>query len=368
MDVVSGPFWYEGPEYKIRHAFYEPVPFDINGYSENFLVFTSDFNADSWTDIFVVGFPGKHSWWFENPKGDTKGHWLRHVAVDVTDNESPLLGDLTGDGKPELIFSTDQFYGYAQPDPANPTKKWVFHSISDRIAGGKFTHGLGIGDVNKDGKLDLLAHNGWLQQPESLEGDPIWKFYPHRFAEAASQMYAYDVDDDGDNDVLAAVHAHQWGVAWHENMGPDDKNVIQFKKHNITGKLPGDSKYGLIFTQPHSVDFVDMDRDGVMDIVTGKRFWAHNGHDPGERDPAVVYWFRTVRHGQGQVDFVPYLIDDDSGVGTQVVATDLNGDGWADIVVGNKKGTFVHLHKVEKVSKEEWEKAQPKPISETAHK
>ena len=57
----------------------------------------------------------------------------------------------------------------------------------------------------------------------------------------------------------------------------------------------------------------------------------------------MLYWFKLARDSKGGVDFIPHRIDDDSGVGTQVVATDVNGDGLPDIVVGNKKGTFVHL-------------------------
>jgi hypothetical protein len=78
--------------------------------------------------------------------------------------------------------------------------------------------------------------------------------------------------------------------------------------------------------------------------VTGKRFWSHGRTgDPDRNDAAVLYWFKLVRHAGGRVDFVPHLIDNDSGVGTQVVATDINGDGRPDVVVGNKKGAFVHL-------------------------
>ena len=67
-----------------------------------------------------------------------------------------------------------------------------------------------------------------------------------------------------------------------------------------------------------------------------------------------------MRGADKSVDFVPYLIDNDSGVGTQVVAGDINGDGLPDVVVGNKKGTFVHLHEKKTVTHEEWQKAQPK--------
>ena len=69
-----------------------------------------------------------------------------------------------------------------------------------------------------------------------------------------------------------------------------------------------------------------------------------------------------MRNADKSVDFIPHLIDDNSGVGTQVVAADLNSDGLPDIVVGNKKGTFVQLHEKKTVSREEWEKAQPKPL------
>ena len=104
-----------------------------------------------------------------------------------------------------------------------------------------------------------------------------------------------------------------------------------------------------------------MDGDGLKDIVTGKRFWAHGPTgDPEPNAAPVLYWFKLVRGADKSVDWLPFQIDNDSGIGTQVVAADANGDGLPDIVVGNKKGTFVHLHSKKAVSPEEWEKAQPR--------
>src|SRR6185295_2715279 len=95
--------------------------------------------------------------------------------------------------------------------------------------------------------------------------------------------------------------------------------------------------------------------------ITGKRYWAHAEHDPGSLEPAVLYWFQTVREPGDTARFVPHRIDSNSGVGTQVEAGDLNGDGWADIVVGNKKGTFVFIHEAKEVDKRTWRAAQPMP-------
>jgi hypothetical protein len=128
-------------------------------------------------------------------------------------------------------------------------------------------------------------------------------------------------------------------------------------------KEPKENKYGVKFSQPHAIELVDMDGDGVKDILTGKRFWAHGSSGDVEPNaPAVIYWFKLARGPDKTVDFIPYLIDDNSGVGTQVAAADLNGDKLPDVVVGNKKGLFVFLHEAKPVGRAEWEKAQPKPF------
>jgi hypothetical protein len=332
-----------------------------NTYSDNFFVWTFDFNKDGWNDILLVGFPGQDTSWFENPKGRDQ-HWTRHKILDQTDNESPTFIDLTGDGQPELVCITKGQYGYAEPDWSDPARPWRFHAISPNNKYGNFTHGLGLGDVNGDGRLDLLEKDGWWEQPASLAGDPVWTFHKQLFGVGGAQMYAYDVNGDGLNDVITSLAAHAFGLAWFEQSR--ESGQIKFREHIIMNKAPEDNKYGVKFSELHALDLVDMDGDGLKDIVTGKRFWSHGRTgDPDRNSAAVLYWFKLTRHPDHSVDFIPYLIDHDSGVGTQVVAGDINGDGLPDIIVGNKKGTFVHLHEKKSVSREEWEKAQPKPYT-----
>jgi hypothetical protein len=378
-DIISGPWWWEGPGFTKRHEYYPATTtFQLklgsmttvtvpgfegtlgreNKYSDNFFAYVYDFNTDGWNDILIIGFPGKDTWWFENPKGkDT--HWVRHTIFDQTDNESPTFADLTGDGKPELVCITRGRYGYAAPDWSDPAKTWTFHPISPNNKYGNFTHGMGLGDVNGDGRLDLLEKNGWWEHPASLAGDPVWAFHKQPMGTGGAQMYAYDVNGDGLNDIITALAAHEFGLAWYEQYR--EGGDIRFREHIFMNRDPKENAYGVKFSEIHAIDLVDMDGDGLKDIVTGKRFWSHGRTgDPDRNDAAVLYWFKLVRNPDKTVDFIPYLIDSESGVGTQVVAGDVNGDGLPDIVVGNKRGTFVHLHEKKTVTRQEWEKAQPK--------
>jgi hypothetical protein len=349
VDIIYGPHWYEGPDWKKTHEIYEPKAFKPdNDYSKNFVEYAPDLNQDGWPDYLVLGFPGDVAYWFENPKGQDV-RWARHDILSKLDNESPTWGDITGDGKPEIIGSSGGFFGYASPDPADATKPWPFQKISSiNAAGGQFTHGLGFGDVNGDGRADLLEKNGWWEQPADSKQE--WTRHQTAFSgPGGAQMFAYDFDGDGDNDVLTSENAHGHGLLWYENQGKGDNGELKFASHRILGSKPEENADKIVFSQLHAIDLADINGDGVKDIVTGKRYFAHGSR--GDVDPLgtpVLYWFE-VKPGKksGEASFIGHLIDDKSGVGTQVLATDVNGDGLNDIVVGNKKGCHVSIARKE---------------------
>ncbi|MCC6819835.1 MAG: VCBS repeat-containing protein, partial [Verrucomicrobia subdivision 3 bacterium] len=349
MDVVAGPFWFEGPDFKTKHELRAPTVFDPKNYSDNFLTYTADFNRDGWADVFAVPFPGGEGYWYENP-GAKDGHWPRHLAYPMVGNESPIWADVTGDGQPELVFNNDGYIGYATFDTTKPNDVWSFHAISplDKRYQ-RFTHGIGAGDINGDGRGDILESAGWWEQPaDAATSSAAWKFHPQPFAEAASQMLVTDVDGDGLADVICSWHCHLYGLVWYRQVR-SAAGEITWQQNILMPPNPDVTTSHLRCSQMHAMELVDMNGDGLNDFVTGKRFWAHGPTGDKESDaPAVLLWFELQRSGNGKVTFVPHLIDDDSGVGTQVTTGDLNGDGRPDVIVGNKKGIFVHLNEMPK--------------------
>jgi hypothetical protein len=353
-DVAAGPYWYAGPALTEKHTIYPAKAFDPHSYSDDFLSGAFDMNGDGLDDVVIVGWPGKEGVWFQNPGNDTA--WTRHVVMDIVDNESAMFVDLTGDGKPEMLCNREGFVGYFAVDWSDAAKPWTWHSVSQKGAWHKYTHGIGSGDLNGDGRSDILLHEGWWEQPASLATDAVWVFHAVDFGEGGAQMLVEDVDGDKRADVITSLKAHEWGLAWFQQQADGS-----FKRNLIISDKSEDSPYGVSFSQLHALALADMDGDGMKDIVTGKRWWAHGpDKDPRPGDPAVVYWFRREKSAAGVV-FVPHLVDDDCGVGTQVTVGDVTGDGSPDIVVGNKKGTTVFRSQAKTVDEAAWKAGQPQP-------
>ncbi len=361
-DIVYGPYWFAGPDFAEKREIYSAKPQPMEAYADNFFSWVYDFDGDGARDVLVVGFPGTPAYVYKNPGlqavRSNAATWTKHQVFDWVSNESPQWIDIVGDERPELVCTRDGFFGFATVDWSQPLKAWKFHPISEKVTATKFGHGLGIGDVNSDGRQDILHAGGWFEQPATGALEGRWLPHSVKFSTGGggAEMYAYDVDGDGDSDVLTSESAHNFGLSWYEQ-----KSDATFVRHTILGDHPSDNKYGVLFSELHSVALFDMDDDGLKDIVTGKTYYSHHKQSPMWDAGAVVYWFKLVRNPNG-VDWLPFKADGEAGIGRQVTVADINSDGMPDIATGGMLGAHVMLQSKMAVTHEQFDAAQPKAV------
>jgi hypothetical protein len=249
--------------------------------------------------------------------------WQDKTIDEGYNVEFHFLVDLNNDGKANEILP--QFGSNSAPTAWYELRNGGFekHIASPRSYG----HGIGAGDVNKDGRTDIITPQGWLEAPaDPRQSD--WTFHPDWKLDSTSFLYVIDINEDGLPDILTGF-GHNYGVLWLEQ-----RPGGQWVKHVIDDS----------WSQPHAITLVDLNGDGRKDVLTGKRFMAHDGKDPGEREPLGLYWYEYRKSADGKsVDWHRHVIEYGGriGAGMQLPVADLDGDGDLDFVAPGKSGLYL---------------------------
>jgi len=370
-DIIAGDVWYKAPDWK-RHEirplgnYYgtlveptRPIGSGARYYARSIGNYTLDIDGDGWLDVLTFNSQGAPCYWYRNPQTNYDQLWQEYVAIELFHNESPQLVDLFSDAEPVVLAGNhigDGRYTLSWFSiPSDPTQPWEPHIIghpddfdysvsyrkTEYFAPGGRGHGLGVGDIDGDDLPDIITAQGWYQAPGNGKAKENWTFHRIPFDSLAdpemihllfAQMFADDFDGDGDNDIIGGS-AHGYGLWWFEQVQKDGQ--IDFVKHVISMDM----------SQLHAMNEVDLNGDGKNEYVTGKRYLAHLGRDPGSSDPAVVAYVERTKDDKGSLKMYTHIIDDNSGSGTQIWISDLNNDQKPDVLTSNKKGTNLFLQK-----------------------
>lgn len=351
LDIVAGPYYYLGPDYKVAREIYLGQTVNVaKEYTPAAVNFAFDYTGDGYPDVLVT--EGRSIAMYVNP-GKEERRWDRYPVLPGAASEVDVFKDVDGDGVPDVVYIGDGTVNWATPQKGNPTAPWVVHAVSEPGYGVLAQHGIGAGDINGDGRMDIVSPYGWWEQPAKGTAPGPWAYHPVKFGRwpragaspGGAELGVYDVNGDGLNDVVTTLEAHGWGIAWYEQKKDKASGAITFVEHVIMDDFLAKNPGGVTFSEPHAAAFADIDGDGIPDLIVGKRLYAHNEsyNDPDPYGDAVLYWFRTVRNPKapGGAEFVPELIHNRSGVGSTITAADLNKDGAMDIVTSTNRGTFI---------------------------
>ncbi len=341
IDIVSGAYWYAAPEWT-PHVFREIE--QIRGRFDDYSNLRLDVDGDGDFDILSVNYRSQSLYWSRNPGPSSVGKIWEKIVIDRPGHsETGRLVDIDGDGRLDVLPNGTDFAAWYEvvPDRGLPGgARWIRHPLPEALAG----HGIGYGDINGDGRLDILCPTGWAEGPTDPRRDR-WRFHPDfRLArDCGIPILCRDLDDDDTPDLIWGRGHHvglYWSqrlpgggsaLAWSAELQTTEPSVVEYARQRLDSGPWRHHAIDSRWSNAHTLMQADIDGDGVDDLVVGKRFQGHGGRDPGENDPLSVWWYGFSTETQTWHDH-GISFGGTCGIDVHSECVDLDGDGDTDIL------------------------------------
>jgi len=325
LDIVSGGWWYEAPTWE-KH-FLRDVE-EIRGRFDDYSNLPFDVNGDGHLDYISCNYRSESIYWVQHPGANLAAGaaWERHVAATPGAMETGRLCDIDGDGRLDVLPNGTKFAAWWDVEPVE-TPRWTRYELPQELAG----HGVGSGEINGDGRNDLVGPHGWAEAPKDRRNER-WQFHPEfdLWKDASIPILVQDVDNDGDNDLVWG-RGHRFGVYWLEQIrdasGSGERSWV---RHAIDTS----------WSQAHSLLWEDLNGDGTPELISGSRFMGHDGKDPGEYNPLTVCSYQFLPESRTWKRQTLWS-GDSVGFDLDPKVNDLDGDGDLDLICPGRSGLYV---------------------------
>jgi L-ascorbate metabolism protein UlaG (beta-lactamase superfamily) len=276
-------------------------------------VYAADIDNDGDIDVVSASYSDDKIAWYESDGASDPSFTARTITTSADGAISVYAADVDNDGDIDVVsasYSDDKIAWYESNGASDPS--FTARTITTSADGPRSVY---AADIDSDGDIDVLSATysdnkiAWYENGLSAFGDPTFgSANITTSADAAASVYAADIDNDGDLDVVSASYSDD-KIAWYESDGAADPS---FTARTITTSADG----------AYSVYAADVDNDGDMDVVSAsvtddKIAWYEND---GAADPS----------------FTDRTITTSADGASDVYAADIDNDGDIDVVYASR--------------------------------